>query len=67
MNYSIEKIYHFTCNDFGDGCDMWWSIAMENFNPMLKTWTCPWCSHKHKPAHRDISLAFGNSQSKRSI
>ena len=32
---------------------MWWSIAAENFNPMLRTWTCPWCGHKHKPPHRD--------------
>ncbi len=63
MNFSKEQIFHFVCEE----CDMWWSIAMENFNPMLKTWTCPWCSHTHKPAHRDISLAFGNSQSKRSI
>ena len=66
VNYSIEKIYHFTCNDFGDGCDMWWSIACE-MNIDKKTFYCPWCGHKHSPPHRDVSHYFGNEQSKRGI
>ena len=56
MNYSKEIIYHFVCNDHGDGCDMWWSIATENFNPSLKTWTCSWCGQKHLPPHKDKTL-----------
>ncbi|SVC84845.1 uncharacterized protein METZ01_LOCUS337699 [marine metagenome] len=66
MNYSIEKIYHFTCNDFGDGCDMWWSIACE-MNIDKKTFYCPWCGHKHTPPHRNVSEYFGKEQSKRGI
>ena len=61
MNYSKEQIFHFVC----EKCDMWWSIAVEDFNPMLKTWTCPWCGHKHIPPHRDTSHYFGTTQSKR--
>jgi ribosomal protein L37AE/L43A len=63
MNYTIEKIYHFVCAE----CDMWWSIAVENMNMDKKIWSCSWCGHKHEPPHRDISLAFGYSQSKRSV
>ena len=46
-------------------CDLWWSIAGENISIEKNTWACPWCGHEHKPPHRDISLAFGNTQSKR--
>jgi len=46
---------------------MWWSIAAENMNMDKKTWTCPWCGHKHLPPHRDISMYFGNTQSKRGL
>ena len=63
MNYSKEIIHHFTC----DRCDMWWSIAAENMDIDKKTWTCPWCGHKHSPPHRDISMYFGNTQSKRGL
>jgi hypothetical protein len=62
MNFSIEKIYHFVC----EKCDLWWSIATDGFI-MTHSMTCPHCSNKHEPPHRDISLAFGNSQGKRSI
>ena len=51
MNYSKEQIFHFTC----ERCDMWWSIAAENMDMNKKTWTCPWCGHKHLPPHRDTS------------
>lgn len=51
MDFSKEQIYHFVCQ----ACKLWWSIAMDNFNPMLRTWYCPWCGHKHKPPHRDVS------------
>ena len=67
MNYNIEKIFHFVCNDHGDGCDMWWTIACENMNMDKKTFYCPWCGHKHSPPHRDTSHYFGNEQSKRGI
>ena len=66
MNFSIEKIYHFVCNDFGDGCDMWWSIAGEMIVEK-KTFYCPWCGHKHTPPHRNVSEYFGKEQSKRGI
>ena len=40
MNYSHEKIYHFTC----DKCELWWSIAGTNINVDKKAaWYCPWC------------------------
>jgi len=52
MNYTREQIFHFTC----EKCDMWWSIAMENFNLSLKTWTCSWCGQKHLPPHKDKTL-----------
>lgn len=51
MDFSKEHIFHFVCQ----ACNMWWSIAMDNFNPMLRTWYCPWCGHKHEPPHRDVS------------
>ena len=63
MNYSTETIYHFSCMS----CDLWWSIAGENISIEKKTWTCPWCEHKHEPPHRDTSHYFGNTQSQRKI
>ena len=63
MNYSKEIIHHFTC----EKCEMWWSIAAEDINMDRKTWTCPWCSRKHLPPHRDISMYFGTTQSKRNF
>ena len=63
LNYSKEQIFHYTCEE----CDMWWSIAAENMNMDKKIWTCPWCSHMHKPPHRDTSHYFGNTQSQRKI
>ena len=61
MNYRIETIYNFSCIE----CELWWSIAGENISIEKNIWACPWCGHEHKPPHRDISLAFGNTQSKR--
>ena len=63
MNYSKELIYHFVCM----ACDMWWSIACENMKVDKKTFSCPWCGHKHSPPHRDTSHYFGKEQSKRGI
>lgn len=48
-------------------CDMWWSIACENMKVDKKTFSCPWCGHKHSPPHRDTSHYFGKEQSKRGI
>ena len=67
MNYSIETIYHFVCNDHEEGCDMWWTIACENMNMDKKPFYCPWCGHKHSTPHRDTSIYFGTTQSKRGI
>ena len=53
MNYSHEKIYHFTC----DECELWWSIAGTNVIVERKpVWYCPWCGHEHKPIHKDITI-----------
>ena len=53
MNYSHEKIYHFTCEE----CSLWWSIAGTNIKVEKKpVWYCPWCGHEHKPDHKDITL-----------
>ena len=49
MKYSIETIYHFTCQV----CSLWWSIAAENINMNKQIWVCPWCGHRHKPPHMD--------------
>ena len=60
MNYTKEQIFHFTC----EKCNLWWSIAAENINyGTPKTWTCPWCSHKHLPPHIDISYEKTKTQS----
>ena len=49
MTTNPELIYHFTC----EKCKLWWSIATTD--PLdKKTWYCPWCSHKHKPPHKEI-------------
>jgi len=50
VKYSIEKLYHFTC----DKCKMWWSVATNELVMYNKTWHCPWCSHKHKPPHKEL-------------
>ena len=64
MNFSVERIYHFVC----EKCDLWWSIATDGFSKQKeKSMTCPHCSNEHMPPHRDISLYFGNTQSKRGI
>ena len=53
MNYSYEKIYHFTC----DECELWWSIAGTNINVEKKSaWYCPWCGHEHNPVHKDLTI-----------
>jgi transcription elongation factor Elf1 len=48
MKYSIEKLYHFTC----DKCGMWWSVAATNMVLYNKTWICTWCGKQHKPPHK---------------
>ena len=53
MNYSHEKIYHFTC----DKCELWWSIAGTNINVDKKAaWYCPWCGHKHTSPYKDLTI-----------
>ena len=53
MNYSHEKIYHFTFEE----CSLWWSIAGTNKKVEKKpAWYCPWCGHEHRPDHKDITL-----------
>ena len=59
MNYSVEKLFHFTC----EHCSLWWSVAhVEPFDWPLTgnddmSMTCPHCSHKHLPPHKDITIA----------
>ncbi len=48
MKYSIEKLYHFTC----DKCGMWWSVASTNMVLYNKIWICTWCGKQHKPPHK---------------
>ena len=53
MNYSHEKIYHFTC----DKCELWWSIAGTNINVEKKSaWYCPWCRHEHTVPYKDLTI-----------
>ena len=60
MNYSVEKLYHFTCPE----CKMWWSVAIDDSvrhekrkwhrNESLVeniTWYCCWCGHRHPVPH----------------
>ena len=43
MTYSIEKLYHFSCQT----CRNWWSIAStDEWKP--KSLYCPHCSQVHK-------------------
>ncbi len=55
MNYSTEKIFHFTCGK----CELWWSIATEDMKMNSKSLSCPHCHYTHKPPHTDITH-YGN-------
>ena len=53
MDYSHEKIYHFTC----EKGSLLWSIAGTNIKVERKpVWYCTWCGHEHKLDHKDITL-----------
>jgi len=62
MNYSMEKLYHFTCTE----CNMWWSVAIDDTVRYEKrkwhrgeslleniSWYCTWCGHEHQVPHRN--------------